>query len=93
MRFYKRDLRNIHRHMPTPAAYPGRMEEGMRNNPKGGMCTSRTAYSLYCPLCGKPAATKTIKEGEEIYMHFTRIDVVYHIKGIDGKWKRKRKIG
>lgn len=78
---------------PTPAANPGRREEGMRNNPKGGMCTSRTAYSLYCPLCGKPAATKTIKEGEEIYMHFTRIDVVYHIKGIDGKWKRKRKIG
>jgi len=69
-----------------------RMSEIMRNNPKGGMCTVGLSYDIYCPFCRKPAATATFQEGKEIYMHFTKANVVYHVKDIDGKWIRKRKI-
>lgn len=62
----------------------------MRNNPRGGMQTGGTAYSLYCPKCGKPAATLTINGDERAYMHFTRRGVVRHLW--DGNtWTRKQK--
>ena len=64
----------------------------MRNNGKGGMCTSGVHNSIYCPLCHKPAVTATIGI-TETYMHFTKAGSVYHIKDADGNWKRKKRGG
>ena len=61
----------------------------MRNNGRGGMQTSRASYSIYCPLCGRPAATMTTTGNETAYLHFTRKGSVRHI--FDGfAWRRKR---
>jgi hypothetical protein len=60
-----------------------------RNNGKGGMCTSRSHYSIYCPFCGKPAFSAELGT-IEIYKHFTKNGTVSHIKDENGNWKRKR---
>jgi endogenous inhibitor of DNA gyrase (YacG/DUF329 family) len=46
----------------------------MRNSGKGGMQTNSAHYSIYCPVCGKPAARK---DGDR-YMHFTKKGCVWH---------------
>jgi hypothetical protein len=61
----------------------------LKNNVRGGMCTSGTHNSIYCPLCNKPAATATLGL-IEIYRHFTKSGMVSHIKLADGTWRRKR---
>jgi|GEM_PF-5849616 len=57
---------------------------------KGGMCSSGSHYSLYCPFCGKPAFKAVINNQQEIYCHFTDKGVMYHIKDVNGEWSRKR---
>lgn len=52
----------------------------MRNPGRGGMQSSGTHYSIYCPKCGKPAARMETREGgDTAYMHFTRKGTVWHI--------------
>lgn len=61
----------------------------MRSNGKGGMCTSGSHYSIYCPFCNKPTYRAEIGT-TETYMHFTKGGTVYHVKDEDGNWSRKR---
>lgn len=50
----------------------------MRNSGKGGMQTSGVAYSIICPVCGKPTARKEQTSGATRYMLFTKRGCVWH---------------
>ena len=50
----------------------------MRNSGTGGMQTAGAQYSLYCPICGKPAARKEITGENTRYMHYTKKGTTWH---------------
>lgn len=62
----------------------------MRNSGKGGMRTSGTHCSIYCPKCGKPAA-RTETQGECVfYLHFTKAGSIWHVLE-KGRWFTRRR--
>ena len=50
---------------------------GQRSS-RGGMRTISLQYSIYCPVCGKPAYKREKHEEFEIYYHFGKNNSVQH---------------
>jgi hypothetical protein len=61
----------------------------MRNTQRGGMQTAATGYSIYCPFCNKPAATRRDEGESVVYLHFTKHGNVQHVHQ-HGTWSTKR---
>ena len=50
---------------------------------RGGMQSSGSQYTIYCPVCHKPAFKKETLDGMEIYSHFGKKQgVIQHKKEV-----------
>lgn len=45
----------------------------------GGMQSARLYYSIYCPICGKPAARVDENSRSTVYLHFTKKGSKKHV--------------